>query len=65
MGFDGIRFYSSLNPEGKNIVLFDTEIDPAIRCKNYKITNSKVYKVTKLGIDFQQEIPISKSELKE
>lgn len=65
MGFDGIRFYSSLNPEGKNIVLFDTEIDPAIKCKNYKITNSKVYKVTKLGIDFQQEIPISKSELKE
>lgn len=60
MGFDGIRFYSSLNPEGKNIVLFDTEINPAIKCKNYKITSSKVYTVTKLGIDFQQEIPISK-----
>ncbi len=58
MGFDGIRFYSSLNPEGKNIVLFDTEIDPLTKCKNYKITNSKVYSVTKLGIDFQQVMPL-------
>lgn len=57
MGFDGIRFYSSLNPEGKNIVLFDTEADPLTKSKNYKITNSKVYSVTKLGIDFQQVMP--------
>jgi len=57
MGFDGIRFYSSLNPDGKNIVLFDTEIDPLTKSKNYKIINSKVYSVTKLGIDFQQIMP--------
>ena len=58
MGFDGIRFYSSLNPEGKNIVLFDIDIDPLTKCKNYKIINSKVYSITKLGIDFQQVMPL-------
>ena len=57
MGFDGIRFYSSLNPEGQNIVLFDTEIDPVTKVKSYRIVNSKVYSVTKLGIDYQQELP--------
>lgn len=62
MGFDGIRFYSSLNPEGKNIVLFDTEIDPITKSKNYKIINSKVYSVTKLGIDFQQVMPFEQKK---
>lgn len=56
-GFDGIRFFSSLNPEGRNIVLFDTTVNPLTKLKNYKIINSKVYSVTKLGIDFQQEMP--------
>lgn len=57
MGFDGIRFYSSLNPEGQNIVLFDTDIDSVTKTKSYRFTNSKVYAVTKLGIDYQQELP--------
>ena len=38
-------------------MLFDTEADPLTKSKNYKITNSKVYSVTKLGIDFQQVMP--------
>lgn len=62
MGFDGIRFYSSLNPDGKNIVLFDTEINPLTKSKNYKIINSKVYSVTKLGIDFQQVMPFEQKK---
>ncbi len=56
-GFDGIRFYSSLNPEGRNIVLFDTTINAVTKSKNYKIINSRVYSVTKLDIGFQQEMP--------
>lgn len=58
LGFDGIRFYSSLNPSGKNIVLFNTNVDPLTKTKNYEITESKVYSVTKLDLDYQQEMPM-------
>ena len=57
LGFDGVRFRSSLNPEGKNIVLFNTNQDPTTNRKNYKITESKVYSVSKLDIDYQLLAP--------
>lgn len=53
LGFDGIRFYSSLNPNGKNIVLFDTSKQLDTDCKNYEIIESKVYSITKLDLDYQ------------
>lgn len=53
LGFDGIRFYSSLNQNGKNIVLFDTNKQQDTDCKNYEIIESKVYSITKLDLDYQ------------
>ena len=57
LGFDGIRFRSSLNPDGKNVVLFDTNKDPTTDCKNYEIIGSKVYSIRKLDIDYQLLVP--------
>lgn len=58
LGFDGIRFYSSLNQNGKNIVLFDTNIQTNTDYKNYEIVESKVYSVTKLDLDYQLIWPV-------
>ena len=57
LGFDGIRFYSSLNPSGRNVVLFNTNVDPLTKCKNYEITESKVYSITKLDLDYELIMP--------
>lgn len=57
LGFDGIRFYSSLNPDGRNVVLFNTNVDPLTKCKNYEIMESKVYAITKLDLEYQQVMP--------
>lgn len=48
LGFDGIRYNSSLLQDGKNIVLFNTKENE----KKYKITGSEVYSVNSLDIDF-------------
>ncbi|MBD5525964.1 MAG: RES family NAD+ phosphorylase [Lachnospiraceae bacterium] len=53
LGFDGIRFGSSLNPKGKNIVIFNTVGDD----KAYRIVNSKVYVVKAIDIDYEQILP--------
>ena len=58
LGFDGIRFYSSVNPGRKNIVLFDSKIDPVTNCKNYEIVESKIYSITKLDLDYTQALPV-------
>lgn len=57
LGFDGVRFYSSLNPKGKNIVLFDTNKQPNVDYKNYEIIDSKIYSITKLDLDYQLTLP--------
>lgn len=62
LGFDGIRFTSSLNPEGKNIVLFDTNEDPITNCKNYTIKESKVYSVQKLDLNYQMIAPAAQED---
>ena len=60
LGFDGIRFYSSLNPPGKNIVLFNTKRNPTTKSKDYEIVESKVYSITKLDLNYQIIAPIEK-----
>ena len=60
LGFDGIRFYSSLNPPGKNIVLFNTKRNPITKSKDYEIVESKVYSITKLDLNYQIIAPIKK-----
>lgn len=54
LGFEGIRFSSSLNPKGKNIAIFDTASDN----KAYSIVNSKVYEVKSIDVDFEQILPV-------
>lgn len=58
MGYDGIGFKSSLNPSGKNIVLFDTQIGAETKKKKYTILSSKVYSVKELVIKFYQKVPL-------
>ena len=59
LGFDGIRFSSSLNPEGKVVVLFDTNANSKNpEDNNYEIINSKVYIVNKYDIDYRQIAPM-------
>lgn len=62
LGFDGIRFYSSLNQDGKNIVLFDTNKQQDTDCKNYEIIESKVYSITKLDLDYQLTWPAEQED---
>lgn len=62
LGFDGIRFYSSLSEGGKNIVLFDTNRHMDTDCKNYEIIESKVYSVTKLDLDYQLTWPAKQED---
>lgn len=62
LGFDGIRFYISLNPNGKNIVLFDTNKQLDTGCKNYKIVESLVYSITKLDLDYQLTWPAEQED---
>ncbi len=64
LGFDGIRFYSSLNPNGKNIVLFDTNMQLDTGYKNYEIIESKVYTITKLDLDYHLTWPEQEDESK-
>lgn len=52
--FDGICFTSSLDPEGKNYVLFETG-----EGKKYEVLNSSVYRVNNLMGDCDQVLPIS------
>ena len=56
-GYDGIRYKSSLNPEGHNIVLFDTQIHSTTKKKNYTILNTKVYTVSGINLQYNQIAP--------
>lgn len=58
LGFDGIRFGSALNPDGKVVVLFDTNADKTnSEDNNYEIINSRVFKINKYDIDYTQIAP--------
>lgn len=64
LGFDGIRFRSSLNPGGNNVVLFDTSKDPSTNHKNYDITESKIYTITQLDLKYELTLPLPNDEAK-
>lgn len=53
LGFDGLRFSSSLS-EGHNIVLFLTSDSDK---KNYTVLNSKVYSVSNVDVQYVQIAP--------
>lgn len=57
MGYDGIRYKSALNPEGHNIVLFDTQVHSTTKKKNYTILNTKVYTVSGINLQYNQIVP--------
>lgn len=57
LGYDGIRFKSSINPKGKNTVLFDTSLNKETKKKNYTILNSKIYYVSNIDIQCSQIAP--------
>jgi len=47
MGFDGIRFRSSLDKDGYNITIFNTETET----KKYNIINSYIYNINNVSIE--------------
>lgn len=55
MNFDGIRYNSSLSKDGKNIVLFNLKEKE----KKYKITESEIYSVKSVDIDYLKVLPPS------
>ena len=55
LGFDGMRFCSSVKKGGINIVIFDTEA----KTKPYIVKNSKVMKVKDIKVEFDQILPSS------
>jgi len=57
LGFDGIRYKSSLKKGGSNIVLFNTLKDENKNPKNYKIISSSVHKVESVKISTIQIFP--------
>ncbi len=54
LGYDGIRFNSSLIQGGKNLVLFDVNKD----AKKYLVDGSEVYVVNKIKIDYSRVLPL-------
>lgn len=56
--FDGLCFKSSLNPDGVNIVLFDTSAS-----KKYKVRKSKLMRVRDLLGNAEQILPLSGKEV--
>lgn len=54
MGFDGIRFKSSVSEEGINVVLFNTEDGNRV----YDIMESRVYCVDHMDVSFFQVLPM-------
>ena len=57
LGFEGIRYYSSLDDKSKDIVLFNTKPDEANGLKKYKIKKSEVFLVKGFNPDILQIAP--------
>ena len=51
MGFEGIRFKSSLNTGGNNIVIFDTSKDKLeVYPKNYEFLSTSLHKIKNIKV---------------
>jgi len=61
MGFDGIRYKSSLKREGINIVLFDISKDSNDNPKNYEILGSSLHRIENVKITSKKILPKEKS----
>ena len=59
LGYDGIRYDSSLCSSGYNMVLFDTSVNNNGLHENYKIIESKLYEANS-QITAKQFLPIAK-----
>jgi len=57
MGFDGIKYKSSLKKKGANIVLFDTSKDENGNLMNYQIQGSSLYRVENVRITSKIVLP--------
>jgi hypothetical protein len=57
MGFDGIKYKSSLKKDGYNIVLFDTSKDENGNHANYKIVNSYLHKIHNVKVSSKKILP--------
>ena len=58
-GFDGIKYKSSLNDNGYNVVLFDVSKDNKKNPKNYKIINSSLHKIEKIEVMSTKFLPVN------
>lgn len=56
IGFDGIRFNSSLNKTGKNGVIFNNQ-------SNFKAVKSRLYTVNNINIEYENFIDLYKKAL--
>ena len=55
MGFEGIKFKSSVSNDGYNVLLFDTRQN----YKKYDIVESRVYSVKNIDIETEEMLPIN------
>lgn len=55
IGFEGIKFKSSVSNDGYNVLLFDTRQN----YKKYDIVESRVYSVKKIDIETEEMLPIN------
>jgi hypothetical protein len=61
MGFDGIRYKSSLKRKGINIVLFDISKDGDDNPKNYEILSSSLHRIENVKVTSKILLPKEKS----
>jgi len=57
LGFDGIKFKSSLNTRGVNIVLFDVSKDAEGIPNQYEVVNSVLHRVKRVNVTSVQVFP--------
>jgi hypothetical protein len=57
LGFDGIKYKSSLKKDGSNIVLFDISKNENVNPKNYKILSSSLHKIENIKITSKILLP--------
>jgi len=62
LGFDGIKYKSSLKKGGSNIVLFDTSKHNDDKLKNYEIVNSSLHRITNVKITSKEILPRKKQK---
>ena len=65
LGFDGIKYKSSLKKGGSNIVLFDTSKHNGDELKNYEIVSSSLHRIKNIRITSKEILPRKKQKRNE